>query len=100
MATYITKEKREEIFNEYGGNSSNSGSIEGQIALFTFRIGGLTDHLKENKKDHSSRRALLTLVGKRKRLLTYLYKKDINRYREIIEKLQIRKSSVSGSGQY
>lgn len=100
MATYITKEKREEIFQEYGGDSKNSGSVEGQIALFTFRIAGLTDHLKSNKKDHSSRRALLTLVGKRKRLLTYLYKKDINRYREIIEKLNIRKSSVSSASQY
>jgi len=66
----------------------------------TFRIAGLTGHLKENKKDHSSRRALLTLVGKRKRLLTYLAHKDINRYREIIEKLQIRKSSVSGAIQF
>ncbi|MGA0231316.1 MAG: 30S ribosomal protein S15 [Saprospiraceae bacterium] len=100
MATYLTKEKKEEIFKEYGGNSKNSGSIEGQIALFTFRIAGLTDHLKENKKDHSSRRALLTLVGKRKRLLTYLAHKDISRYREIIDKLQIRKSSVSGAIQF
>ena len=100
MSAYITKEKREEIFNEYGGDSKNSGSIEAQIALFTFRIAGLTDHLKDNKKDHSSRRALLTLVGKRKRLLTYLSRKDIVKYRDIIEKLEIRKSSVSGSGQY
>ncbi len=100
MATYITKEKKEEIFKEYGGNSNNSGSIEAQIALFTFRIAGLTEHLKDNKKDHSSRRALLTLVGKRKRLLTYLMNKDIIRYREIIEKLQIRKSSVSSASQY
>jgi len=100
MATYITKEKREEIFKEHGGDSKNTGSIEAQIALFTYRIAGLTDHLKENKKDHSSRRALLTLVGKRKRLLTYLYNKDINRYRDIIDKLQIRKSSVSAASQY
>lgn len=100
MATYITKEKKEEIFKEHGGNANNSGSIEGQIALFTYRIAGLTEHLKDNKKDHSSRRALLTLVGKRKRLLTYLFKKDINRYREIIEKLKIRKSSVAAASQY
>lgn len=100
MSSYITKEKKEEIFKEFGGNSQNTGSIEAQIALFTHKIGGLTDHLKDNKKDHASRRALLTLVGKRKRLLTYLANKDINRYRDIIEKLQIRKSSVSGSGQY
>jgi len=91
MATYISKEKREEIFKEHGGSEKNTGSIEGQIALFTFRIAGLSDHLKLNKKDHSSRRALLTLVGKRKRLLNYLMRKDITRYREIIEKLKIRK---------
>ena len=97
MATYLSKEKKEEIFNEYGGANTNTGSTEAQIALFTYRIAGLTDHLKTNKKDHSSRRALLTLVGKRKGLLNYLAKKDIIRYREIIEKLKIRKSSVSNS---
>lgn len=91
MATYLPKEKVEEIFQEYGGSTSNTGSIEGQIALFTFRIKSLSDHLKENKKDHSSRRALLTLVGKRRRLLAYLAKKDIAKYRSLIEKLQIRK---------
>lgn len=100
MSTYLTKEKKEEIFQEYGGDKTNSGSIEGQIALFTFRILSLTDHLKTNRKDHSSRRALLTLVGKRRRLLNYLAKKDINGYREIIEKLEIRKTSVEGSGVY
>ncbi len=91
MATYLTKEKKEEIFKEFGGSEKNSGSIEGQVALFTFRIQSLSQHLNINKKDHSSRRALLTLVGKRRRLLNYLAKKDINRYREIIEKLKIRK---------
>lgn len=90
MAIYLTKEKREEIFKEYGGSEKNSGSTEGQIALFTFRIKGLSDHLQANKKDHSCRRTLLTLVGKRKRLLTYLAKKDITKYRAIIEKLGIR----------
>jgi len=100
MAIYLSKEKVEEIFQEYGGNKSNTGSIEGQIALFTYRIQSLTDHLKENRKDHSSRRALLTLVGKRRRLLNYLAKKDIVGYRQIIEKLGIRKSSVEGSGSY
>ena len=90
MAIYLTKEKREEIFKEYGGSEKNSGSTEGQIALFTFRIKGLSDHLQLNKKDHSCRRTLLTLVGKRKRLLTYLAKKDITKYRAIIEKLGIR----------
>ena len=91
MATYLPKEKIEEIFAEYGGSASNTGSVEGQVALFTYRIKSLSDHLRENKKDHSSRRALLTLVGKRRRLLSYLAKKDIVKYREILEKLKIRK---------
>jgi len=100
MAVYLTKEKKEEIFQQYGGDKTNSGSTEGQIALFTYRIQSLTDHLKANRKDHSSRRALLTLVGKRRKLLNYLAKKDIVGYREIIEKLEIRKTSVEGSGEY
>ena len=91
MAEYLSKEKKEEIFKEYGGNSSNTGSIEGQIALFTYRVQALSDHLRANKKDHASRKALLTLVGKRKRLLNYLGNQDIERYRNIIDKLKIRK---------
>ena len=91
MATYLTKESIGDIFKEHGGNDANTGSIEGQIALFTFRITHLSQHLQTNKKDHSSRRALLTLVGKRKKLLNYLSRKDISRYRAIIEKLNIRK---------
>ena len=91
MATYLTKEKKEEIFKEFGGSAANTGSIEAQIALCTYRITSLSDHLNQNKKDHSCRRSLLTLVGKRKRLLQYLAKKDINRYREIIAKLNLRK---------
>lgn len=91
MAVYYSKEKKEEIFQEYGGDKQNSGSTEGQIALFTYRIQMLSEHLKDHRKDHSCRRALLTLVGKRRRLLQYLAKKDINRYREIIDKLGIRK---------
>lgn len=91
MATYLTNEKKEEIFAEYGGDAKNTGSVEGQIALFTFRIQGLSDHLKTNHKDHSSRRRLLSLVGKRRNLLRYLSKKDIMKYRELIEKLNIRK---------
>lgn len=91
MATYLSKEKREEIFAEYGGGANNTGSIEGQIALFTYRINSLSQHLRENKKDHSCRRALLALVGKRKRLLNYLSGKDIQKYRDLIEKLGIRK---------
>ncbi|MFK7809810.1 MAG: 30S ribosomal protein S15 [Saprospiraceae bacterium] len=90
MAIYLTNEKVEEIFKEYGGSASNTGSTEGQIALFTYRIKELSDHLQRNKKDHSCRRTLLTLVGKRKRLLFYLAKKDIMKYRALIEKLEIR----------
>ncbi|MEO1714452.1 MAG: 30S ribosomal protein S15 [Bacteroidota bacterium] len=90
MAEYLTKEKKEEIFNEYGGSAGNTGSTEGQVALFTFRIQKLSEHLKENKKDHSCRRALLTLVGKRRRLLSYLESKDIVAYRALIKKLGIR----------
>jgi len=91
MATYLPSEKKEEIFAEYGGAAKNTGSIEGQVALFTYRIQGLSEHLAENHKDHSSRRRLLTLVGKRRRLLRYLSKKDITKYRALIEKLNIRK---------
>ena len=91
MANYLTKEQKDEIFKEFGGAEANTGSIEGQVALFTYRIKGLSDHLKTNKKDHSCRRTLLTLVGKRRRLLRYLAKKDIQKYRDLIEKLGIRK---------
>ena len=91
MAEYLVKEKVENIFKEYGGSSTNTGSVEGQIALYTFRINSLSQHLNENKKDHSCRRSLLTLVGKRKNLLKYLAKKDIQKYRDLIEKLGLRK---------
>jgi len=91
MPVYLTPEKTGEIFAEFGGDAKNSGSTEGQIALFTYRIKSLSEHLERNKKDHSCRRTLLTLVGKRRRLLAYLMKKDITKYRAIIEKLGIRK---------
>lgn len=91
MAEYSSKEKIQEIFTQYGGDANNSGSAESQIALFTFRIKALSEHLKTNKKDHSCRRSLLTLVGKRRSLLNYLMKKDIEQYRILIEKLGIRK---------
>jgi len=91
MATYLTTDKIEEIFAQHGGDAKNTGSIEGQIALFTFRINALSQHLRENKKDHSCRRSLLTLVGKRKRLLNYLASKDIQKYRDLIDQLGIRK---------
>ncbi|MEM8939982.1 MAG: 30S ribosomal protein S15 [Bacteroidota bacterium] len=82
---------KEEIFKEHGNSATDTGSTEGQIALFTTRINHLTEHLKTQKKDHSSRLGLLRLVGKRRRLLNYLYKNDIERYRSIIAKLKIRK---------
>jgi small subunit ribosomal protein S15 len=88
---YLTAEKKTEIFNEFGKSATDTGSAEGQIALFTFRIKHLTDHLKGNKKDLSTMRALVRLVGKRRKLLDYLKDKDIERYREIIKKLGIRK---------
>ncbi len=91
MATYLSKEKKEEIFREFGGSEKNTGSVEGQVALFTFRIQELSNHLRQNHKDHSARRRLLELVGKRKKLLGYLAKRDIQKYRDLIEKLNIRK---------
>ena len=91
MAIYLPKEKRAEIYKEYGGSETNSGSTEAQIALFTFRVKMLSEHLQTNHKDHAARKALLSLVGKRRRLLRYLSNKDINKYRELIAKLGIRK---------
>ena len=91
MAIYLTTEKKSEIFKEFGGTASNTGGTESQVALMTHRINELSKHLQINAKDNSCRRALLTMVGQRKRLLHYLMKKDIQRYREIIEKLGIRK---------
>ena len=88
---YLTAEKKQEIFKKYGKSESDTGSTEGQIALFTYRINHLNEHLKANKKDHSTQRALLRLVGKRRSLLDYLKDRDIERYREVIKDLQIRK---------
>jgi small subunit ribosomal protein S15 len=91
MSTYLSTENKQEIFSKFGGSQTNTGSPEAQIALFTRRIEGLSSHLQNNKKDHSCRRALLTLVGKRKRLLNYLSQKDIAKYRQLIDQLGIRK---------
>ncbi len=88
---YLTAEKKKEIFKEYGKSEFDTGSTEGQVALFTYRIKHLTDHLKSNKKDHKTERSLVLLVGKRRKLLDYLKKKDIERYRAIIKKLGLRK---------
>lgn len=87
----ISKERVQEVITEFGGSAENSGSTEAQIALLTERINDLTEHLKENKLDHASRRGLLKLVGQRKRMITYLKNSDIEVYRELIQKLGIRK---------
>ena len=91
MAQYLSTEQRKEIFQEYGGSETNTGSTEAQVAVLTHRIKSLSAHLRENKKDFSCKRTLLTLVGRRKRLLNYLAKKDINKYRALTEKLGLRK---------
>jgi len=88
---YLTAEKKQEIFTQYGKEAINTGSSESQIALFSYRISHLTEHLKGNRKDFGTQKALLKLVGKRRRLLDYLKDRDINRYREIIKDLNIRK---------
>lgn len=88
---YLTKEKKEEIFAEYGKNSKDTGSTEAQIALFTYRIQHLTELMKKSKKDQVSERALVGLVGKRRRMLDYLKDIDIERYRAVVKKLGLRK---------
>jgi small subunit ribosomal protein S15 len=90
---YLSKEKKQELFESHGRGKakSDTGSPESQIALFTFRINHLTEHLKINKKDYSTRLGLLKLVGKRRRLLDYLYKMDIERYRQVLADLNLRK---------
>ncbi len=87
----ITKERKQELISEHGNSDSDTGTTEVQIAIFTQRINDLTGHLKTHKKDHASRRGLLKLVGKRRRLLDYLADRDIERYRAVIAKLGIRK---------
>ena len=88
---YLTSEKKQELFKSFGTSEIDTGTAEGQIALFSYRINHLTEHLKKNKKDFSTQQALIKLVGKRRRLLDYLRVKDIGRYREIIKALKLRK---------
>ena len=88
---YLTSEKKKEIFEKYGKNNTDTGSPESQIALFSYRISHLTEHLKSNKNDHHSRRGLLLMVGQRRGLLEYLKKTDIERYRAIVKELGLRK---------
>lgn len=87
----ISKEKKQAIINEYARTEGDTGSPEVQVAVLTERIRELTDHLKENPKDHHSRRGLLKMVGKRRNMLAYLKNTDIERYRSLIERLGLRK---------
>ena len=88
---HLTKSKKEEIFSETGSSKKDTGSAEGQLALFTYRINHLSLHLKKNPKDFNTERSLVKLVGQRKTLLDYLKNKNIDRYRSIIKKLELRK---------
>ena len=88
---YLTTEKKKEFFKKHGASETNTGSAEGQIALFTFRIAHLTGHLKVNKKDYNTQKSLIALVGKRRSLLDYLKHKDVLRYRASIKELDLRK---------
>jgi small subunit ribosomal protein S15 len=88
---YLNPEKKQEIFGKYGKSNTDTGSPEAQIALFSYRISHLTEHLKSNHKDYSTARALRMLVGKRRRLLDYLKEKDIEKYRTLIKELGIRR---------
>lgn len=88
---YLTTEKKQEFYKTFGTSEIDTGTAEGQIALFSYRISHLTEHLKRNRKDFSTQRALIKMVGKRRRLLDYLKDKDIERYRAIIKALKIRK---------
>ncbi|MEW5845846.1 MAG: 30S ribosomal protein S15 [Bacteroidota bacterium] len=88
---YLTAEKKKEIFEKYGKSNTDTGSPESQIALFSYRINHLTEHLKVHRKDYGTQRALLKLVGKRRRLLDYLKENDIERYRTIVKDLNLRK---------
>jgi small subunit ribosomal protein S15 len=88
---YLTEEKKKEVFKKHNKNEKDTGTAEGQIALFSLRIAHLTEHLKNNKKDFNTQRALVLLVGKRRNHLDYLKKKDITRYRSIVKELELRR---------
>ncbi|MEE0520572.1 MAG: 30S ribosomal protein S15 [Bacteroidaceae bacterium] len=88
---YLDSAKKAEIFAQYGASATDTGSCESQIALLTYRIQHLTEHIKANHKDYATNRSLVKLVGQRRRFLSYLKKKDINRYRAIIKALGLRK---------
>ena len=88
---YLEKKEKEKLFKKHGKNAMDTGSAEGQIAIFTQRINHLTEHLKNNRKDYNTERSLVKLVGKRRSLLDYLTKKDVLRYRAIVKELGLRK---------
>ena len=88
---YLDAEKKKEFFAKHGKGANDTGSPEGQIAMFSFRIAHLTEHLKKNRKDYNTQRSLIALVGNRRKLLNYLSAKDINRYREIVKELGLRR---------
>ena len=89
--SYLDSDKKQELFSNYGKSNTDTGSSESQIALFSYRIAHLTEHLKKNKHDYNTQRSLLRLVGKRRSLLDYLKRVDIERYRAIIKALNLRK---------
>ena len=91
MAEYLQPEKKQEIFAKYGKSNKDTGSPESQVALFSYRIAHLTEHVKKNKKDVVTRRSLLRLVSKRRQLLNYLQNVDIERYRAIVKELGLRR---------
>ena len=88
---YLDSAKKQEIFGKYGQSNSDTGSVESQVALFSYRLAHLTDHMRANRKDHTTERALVQLVGKRRALLNYLKARDINRYRNLVKALGLRK---------
>lgn len=89
--SYLSPEKKIEFFKEFGGSAANTGSVQAQIALSSHRINHLSEHLRQHKKDYGTQRALLKLVGHRRKLLNYLTKKDIQAYRDLIAKLGLRR---------
>lgn len=88
---YLDSAKKKEIFEKHGQSATDTGSVESQVALFTYRISHLTEHLKKNRKDFGTARSLTKMVGRRRKLLKYLYNKDVNRYRALIKELGLRK---------
>lgn len=89
--SYLTSEKKVEFYKEFGGSETNTGSVDAQVAILSHRINHLTEHLRNNKKDFGTKRALLKMVGRRRRLLNYVAKQDIEAYRALIAKLGLRR---------